>query len=66
MSWAQGYAAENRRVMMDSVLEVLRVQLWPFTLGALAVNCHHNYVVRESRGGEELWVTLKQMLFVRG
>jgi tRNA-splicing ligase RtcB len=59
MSWAQDYAAENRRVMMDNVLQALREQLPPFALGAIAVNCHHNYVAREQHQGEAVWVTRK-------
>ena len=39
MSWAQDYAAENRRAMMDSVLRVMREELPPFQQGAMAVNC---------------------------
>ncbi len=44
MDWAQDYAAENRRAMMDAVLRVMREELRPFQLGEVAVNCHHNYV----------------------
>jgi tRNA-splicing ligase RtcB len=59
MSWAQAYAAENRRAMMDSILAVLRKSLPPFSMGAVAVNCHHNYVSRETHFGAEAWVTRK-------
>ena len=59
MSWAQDYAAENRRAMMHSVLAVLRAGLPPFALAAQAVNCHHNYVARETHGGAAVWVTRK-------
>jgi tRNA-splicing ligase RtcB len=59
MSWAQDYAAENRRAMMHVVLEVLRAGLPPFALAAQAVNCHHNYVARETHGGAAVWVTRK-------
>lgn len=59
MLWAQDYAAENRRAMMHSVLEVLRAELPPFALSATAVNCHHNYVARESHYGATVWVTRK-------
>ena len=35
MSWAQDYAAENRKAMMHSVLEVPRAALLPFELGII-------------------------------
>ncbi len=59
MEWAQDYAAENRRAMMDSVLRVLREELRPFALGEMAVNCHHNYTARERHFGEDVLVTRK-------
>jgi tRNA-splicing ligase RtcB len=59
MHWAQDYAAENRRAMMDAVLRVLREELRPFQLGAVAVNCHHNYTARETHFGEDVLVTRK-------
>ena len=59
MEWAQDYAAENRRAMMDSVLRVLREELRPFALGEVAVNCHHNYTAREKHFGEDVLVTRK-------
>jgi tRNA-splicing ligase RtcB len=59
MQWAQEYAAENRRAMMDSVLRVLREELRPFRLGDVAVNCHHNYTARETHFGEDVLVTRK-------
>ena len=59
MSWAQDYAAENRRAMMDAVLRVMREELRPFQMGEVAVNCHHNYVSREQHFGEGVLVTRK-------
>ena len=59
MNWAQDYAAENRRAMMDSVLRVLREEVRPFQLGEVAVNCHHNYTARETHFREEVLVTRK-------
>jgi len=59
MQWAQDYAAENRRAMMDAVLRVLREELRSFQLGAVAVNCHHNYTARETHFGEDVLVTRK-------
>jgi tRNA-splicing ligase RtcB (3'-phosphate/5'-hydroxy nucleic acid ligase) len=59
MEWAQDYAAENRRAMMDGVLRVLSEELRPFALGEVAVNCHHNYTAREHHFGEKVLVTRK-------
>ena len=59
MHWAQDYAAENRRAMMESVLAVMRELLPRFTTRDVAVNCHHNYVARETHFGEDVWVTRK-------
>jgi len=59
MTWAQDYAAENRRSMMDAVLRVMREELRAFRLGEVAVNCHHNYCTREAHFGEQLIVTRK-------
>jgi tRNA-splicing ligase RtcB len=59
MEWAQDYAAENRRAMMDAVLRVLHEGLRPFALGEVAVNCHHNYTAREKHFGEDVLITRK-------
>ncbi len=60
VEWAQTYARVNRELMMTSVLEALREPGLPsFRADLLAVNCHHNYVTRETHGGEELLVTRK-------
>jgi len=59
MLWAQDYAMENRKAMMEAVLRVMRVLLPPFSLGKIAVNCHHNYATRENHYGENVWVTRK-------
>ncbi|MCC7139002.1 MAG: RtcB family protein [Planctomycetes bacterium] len=61
VSWAQDFAAENRRLMMASVVEAVRAVdgMAPFSAELEAVNCHHNYVRRERHGGEDLLVTRK-------
>jgi tRNA-splicing ligase RtcB len=59
MGWAQDYAAENRRAMMASVLAALRDTLPGFATEDVAVNCHHNYVARETHFGADVWVTRK-------
>ncbi len=59
LNWAQDYAMENRKAMMDAVLRALRKHLPPFQIGELAVNCHHNYVAKENHFGENILVTRK-------
>lgn len=59
VGWAQDYANENRKAMMQAVLGVMRQTLPPFLSEQYAVNCHHNYVTREQHYGENVWVTRK-------
>jgi tRNA-splicing ligase RtcB (3'-phosphate/5'-hydroxy nucleic acid ligase) len=65
LHWAQDYALENRRQMMEAVLRALRKHLKPFQLTQEAINCHHNYVARESHYGENVWVTRKGAIRAR-
>jgi tRNA-splicing ligase RtcB len=59
VGWAQDFALENRKAMMDAVLGVLKKLLPPFSITETAVNCHHNYVARENHFGSNVWVTRK-------
>jgi len=59
VGWAQDYALANRRLMMAAVMAALAKHVRPFAAGDVAVNCHHNYVARESHFGENLLVTRK-------
>ena len=61
VSWAQDFAAENRRLMMQAVREVLATEpgLPEFALMQEAVNCHHNYVAREHHYSANVFVTRK-------
>ncbi len=66
VGWAQNYALENRRVMMDAVLNALRRHLTvEFTITQEAINCHHNYVERENHFGRNMWVTRKGAIRAR-
>jgi len=65
VSWAQDYARENREAMMARVLAEMRHRLPKFQLEKMAVNCHHNYVQKETHGGEELLVTRKGAVSAR-
>ena len=59
VGWAQDYARANREEMMDLVLEAMRRHLPSFSVTDEAVNCHHNYVERETHYGEAVWLTRK-------
>lgn len=61
VGWAQDYAMVNRREMMRLVLEALHSSkaLPAFTTTREAINCHHNYVQRETHFGAEVYVTRK-------
>ncbi|HYE04647.1 MAG TPA: RtcB family protein [Planctomycetota bacterium] len=67
VSWAQSYARVNRQIMLEHVLAALKKVkgLPPFTAEVEAVNCHHNYVNRESHYGAECWVTRKGAVSAR-
>lgn len=61
VSWAQSFAAANRRLMMQSVVEATRKLggIPQFRTDLVAVNCHHNYVQREHHYGADVFVTRK-------
>ena len=60
VGWAQKFAAANREVMMTRVINAMRkVIAKPFETHVEAVNCHHNYVQRETHFGQEVFVTRK-------
>ncbi len=59
VEWAQEYAMENRKQMMEAVLRVLRSHTSGFALDKQAVNCHHNYISRENHFGSNVFVTRK-------
>jgi len=65
VEWAQDYALLNRSRMMVAIVDALKPLLPPFTLEAEAVDCHHNYVARETHFGEKLFVTRKGAISAR-
>ncbi|MCU0869178.1 MAG: RtcB family protein [Burkholderiales bacterium] len=66
VGWAQRYAAANRAVMLDLVLDAMRGVIdTPFDAAAEAVNCHHNYVQRERHFDLDLWITRKGAVSAR-
>ena len=61
VTWAQGFAATNRTLMLDATIAALRAtgQVPAFTIDLEAVNCHHNYVAAERHYGADVLVTRK-------
>ncbi|BCT68878.1 RtcB family protein [Nitrosospira sp. NRS527] len=66
VNWAQDYALENRRIMMETTIAALRRHIpINFTLTREAINCHHNYVEKETHFGRNVWVTRKGAIRAR-
>ena len=66
VEWAQTFARINREVMMARVVDAVRTELGvAFEARLEAVNCHHNYVNRESHYGEDVLVTRKGAVSAR-
>jgi tRNA-splicing ligase RtcB (3'-phosphate/5'-hydroxy nucleic acid ligase) len=61
VEWAQDYARANRDLMMEQIVAAVRNSgdVPPFEATAEVINCHHNYVARESHYGENVMVTRK-------
>jgi tRNA-splicing ligase RtcB (3'-phosphate/5'-hydroxy nucleic acid ligase) len=61
VEWAQDYARRNRDLMMEQIVGAVRRsgEVPPFTAEVQAINCHHNYVARESHFGENVLITRK-------
>ena len=60
VGWAQDFARRNRDVMMANVIAAARrIIAKPFAADVEAVNCHHNYVQRETHFGSDVLVTRK-------
>lgn len=60
VGWAQKFAQINREVMMQNLISAVRHVIHkPFETHVEAVNCHHNYVQKETHFGREVLVTRK-------
>lgn len=59
VAWAQDYAATNRAVMMNTVLDTIREYIPHARPAGHVVSCHHNYISMENHFGENVWVTRK-------
>lgn len=70
LEWCQNYARVNREIMMDTVVRELSYALARGgesrkLLVAERVNCHHNYVARETHFGVNVLVTRKGAIRAR-
>jgi len=65
VGWAQDYARLNRELMMRAVVNVLQRHAPKFKLDGEAINCHHNYVSRETHFGAQVYVTRKGAISAR-
>jgi tRNA-splicing ligase RtcB len=61
VSWAQEFAMYNRKLMMEQLIDAIGEsgEVPDFDATLEIVNCHHNYVARESHYGENVLVTRK-------
>jgi tRNA-splicing ligase RtcB len=61
VEWAQDFARLNRILMMQQIVDAVRSSgaVPAFNAELKAINCHHNYVARESHFGENILVTRK-------
>ena len=65
VTWAQEYAMQNRREMVDLVLSALKRHLPAFDVTGEVVNCHNNYVAMEHHFGADVWLTRKGAIRAR-
>ena len=59
LRWAQAFAMENRRLLLEAAHEQLNAALGEPVRTLDEVNCHHNYTELERHGDRWLWVTRK-------
>ena len=61
LSFAQDYARQNRKTMLDRILAELAVFLnhGEAIRTEAEINCHHNYAAKETHFGQEVLVTRK-------
>ena len=63
-NWAQRFALYNRAEMMDRFRQTLAHWMGvgidaAHEIEVDRIQCHHNYTVRESHGGRDVWLTRK-------
>lgn len=65
--WAQQYAKLNRKIMLETVLDVFQKHkgIPQFITDKLVIDNHHNYCARENFNGENLFITRKGAIRAR-
>ena len=60
VQWAQDFAKANREFMMRAILEAMSLALNKRIYAVeKAINCHHNYVEKETHYDKTVWLTRK-------
>ncbi len=60
VQWAQDFAKANRKFMMRAILKAMSLALNKRVYSVeAALNCHHNYVEKETHYGKTVWLTRK-------
>lgn len=59
LGWAQRFALLNRREMMDRVELAFAEHMGAPVAPVETIQCHHNYTVRETHGGKQVWLSRK-------
>jgi len=60
VQWAQDFAKANRKFMMRAILKAMSLALNKRIYSVEgALNCHHNYVEKETHYGKTVWLTRK-------
>jgi len=60
LKWAQDFAAANREIMLDAAVRAISKAMGrEVAVASTVVNCHHNYVAKETHFGNEVWITRK-------
>lgn len=65
VTWAQEYARLNRREMMALIVAAISPWLPPFEIVGEAINCHHNYVIKERHFNAQVYLTRKGAISAR-
>jgi tRNA-splicing ligase RtcB len=59
LHWAQYYASENRVCMLELIHRVIIKYFPRANFITYVINCHHNYVAKETHGFGEVYITRK-------
>jgi tRNA-splicing ligase RtcB (3'-phosphate/5'-hydroxy nucleic acid ligase) len=59
LRWAQHFALLNRDEMMDRVVSAFGEWIGDAVTYSETVRCHHNYTMRESHFGKDVWLSRK-------